>query len=67
MKILVSTDSSCLVNYESLNKYNINVFPLNVIVDGEEYLDGITINQDQLCEAMRACLRSTFFHSSSKP
>ena len=54
MKILVSTDSSCLVNYESLNKYNINVFPLNVIVDGEEYLDGITINQDQLCKAMRA-------------
>ena len=54
MKILISTDSSCLVNYESLKKYNIKVFPLNVIVDGEEYLDGITINQDQLCKAMRA-------------
>lgn len=54
MKILVSTDSSCLVDYESLKKYSISVFPLNVIVDGEEYLDGITINQDQLCAAMRA-------------
>lgn len=53
MKILVSTDSSSLVNYESLKKYNINVFPLNVIVDGEEFLDGITINQDQLKDAMR--------------
>ena len=53
MKILVSTDSSCLINNEMLKKYEINVFPLNVIIDREEYLDGITINQDQLCEAMR--------------
>ena len=54
MKILVSTDTSCLVNYEALKKHEISVFPLNVIVDGEEYLDGITINQDQLKDAMRA-------------
>lgn len=53
MKILISTDSSCLVNRDGIKKYDINVFPLNVIVDGEEFLDGITINQDQLCEAMR--------------
>ena len=53
MKILVSTDSSCLVNNEMLKKYEISVFPLNVIIDGEEFLDGVTINQDQLCEAMR--------------
>ena len=54
MKVLVSTDTSCLVNNESLKKYDIKVFPLNVIIDGEEYLDGVTINQDQLKEAMRA-------------
>lgn len=53
MKILVSTDTSCLVNYEVLKKYEISVFPLNVIIDGEEYLDGVTINQDQLKDAMR--------------
>ena len=35
MKVLISTDTSCLVNYEGLEKYNISVFPLNVIVDGE--------------------------------
>ena len=54
MKILVSTDTSCLVNNEMMKKYEISVFPLNVIIDGEEYLDGVTINQDQLCEAMRS-------------
>ena len=47
MKVLVSTDTSCLINYDVLKKYEISVFPLNVIIDGEEYLDGVTIKQDQ--------------------
>ncbi len=54
MKVLISTDTSCLINYEALKKYDISVFPLNVIVNGEEFLDGITINQEQLCQAMRS-------------
>lgn len=54
MKILISTDTSCLIDYESIKKYEINIFPLNVIVDGEEFLDGITINQEQLKTAMRS-------------
>lgn len=53
MKILISTDTSCLINKEGLDKFNISVFPLNVIIDGQEYLDGITINQDELAKAMR--------------
>jgi len=53
MKILVSTDTSCIINYEMMKKYDISIFPLNVIIDGEEFLDGVTINQEQLCEAMR--------------
>lgn len=54
MKILVSTDTSCLINNDMMKKYEISIFPLNVIIDGEEFLDGVTINQDQLCEAMRS-------------
>lgn len=54
MKVLVSTDTSCLINYETLKKYDISLFPLNVIVDGQEFLDGITINQEQLESDMRA-------------
>ncbi len=54
MKTLISVDTSCLINYEMLEKYEISVFPLNVIIEGEEYLDGKTINQEQLCEAMRS-------------
>lgn len=54
MKTLISTDTSCQLNYETLKKYDISVFALNVIVDGEEFLDGITIDQDALCSAMRS-------------
>ncbi len=54
MKVLVSTDTSCLINYDVLNKYEISVFPLNVIIDGKEYLDGVTIKQDFLRDEMRA-------------
>lgn len=54
MKTLISTDTSCLVNYEVLKKYDISVFALNVIVDGEEFLDGITIDQPTLRDAMRS-------------
>ena len=54
MKILVSADTSCLVSVDVLKKNNISVFPLNVIVDGEEFLDGVTIDQDKLKDDMRS-------------
>ena len=54
MKILISTDTSCVLSYESLKKYNISIFPLNVIVDGEEFLDSVTINQETLKNYMRS-------------
>ena len=54
MKILISTDTSCVLSYESLKKYNISIFPLNVIVDGEEFLDSVTINQETLKVDMRS-------------
>ena len=54
MKTLISTDTSCLVRNDALKKYDISLFPLNVIVDGEEFLDGITINQEQLKLDMRS-------------
>lgn len=54
MKRLISTDTSAVINYEVFKKNDLSVFALNVIVDGEEFLDGITINQQTLCEAMRS-------------
>ena len=54
MKVLISTDTSAVLNYDVFKKNDLSVFALNVIVDGKEYLDGITIDQPTLCEAMRS-------------
>ena len=54
MKILVSSDTSCVLNYGLLKKHGISFFPLNVIVDGEEFLDGVNISQQELAVAMRS-------------
>ena len=54
MKILISTDTSCLITNDCLKKHDISVFPLNVIINGEEFLDGVTINQAELKDAMRS-------------
>ena len=48
MKIAISTDTSCTISKALAEKLNIKVFPLNVIVNGEEFLDGISINQEKL-------------------
>ena len=46
MKIAISTDTSCTIPSELAKKLNIYVFPLNVIVNGEEFLDTVSINQE---------------------
>ncbi len=54
MKVLISTDTSAVLTYDVFKKNELSVFALNVIVDGEEFLDGVTIDQDTLCKAMRS-------------
>ena len=54
MRVLISTDSTSRVNKNVFDKTGIKVFPLNVIIDGQEYLDGVTITQEELAAEMRA-------------
>ena len=54
MKIYISTDTSAKVKKDFFDKYDISVYPLNVIIDGQEFLDGVTIEQDELGKAMRS-------------
>lgn len=53
MKILITSDSTCSLPRTEAEKIGLPILPLNVIVDGVEYHDGIDINQDKLCEMMR--------------
>ena len=53
MKIAISSDSTCAISQKEAKEIGIYILPLNVIVDGEEYHDGITIEQEKLNKMMR--------------
>lgn len=53
MKILITSDSTCALSREEAKKIGLPILPLNVIVDGTEYHDGIDIDPDKLCKMMR--------------
>ncbi|MBU3191088.1 DegV family protein [Clostridium bowmanii] len=40
-KIKIITDSTCDLNSEVIDKYNIEVFPLLVNIENETYMDGV--------------------------
>lgn len=48
MKIKITTDSTCDLSDELLEKHNISVLPLTVIKDGKSYLDRVTITPDEI-------------------
>lgn len=53
-KIAISSDTTCALNQEIAKKLGLFLMPLNVIVDGVEYHDGIDITIDELAAKMRA-------------
>ena len=52
-KTIISCDTTCAIYGKEREDLGIYVIPLNVIVNGEEKLDGISINHEQLCKDMR--------------
>ena len=54
MKIAISTDTTSTISLDLAKKLGIYVFPLNVIINGEEFLDGVSITPSKLSEEMKA-------------
>lgn len=54
MKIAVSSDSTLSISQKEAQKLGIFVMPLNVLVDGVEYHDGISITNEELAVYMRS-------------
>ena len=48
MKILITSDSSCDLNKEQLEEYNIQTLPLYVNLNGEEFQDGVNITPQDI-------------------
>lgn len=52
-KIAVSSDTTCAISKENAKKLGLFLLPLNVIVDGVEFHDGIDIDHNTLASKMR--------------
>ncbi len=48
MKIKITSDSTCDLSAELLEKYDISLMPLTVVKDGVEYKDGVTITPAEI-------------------
>ena len=47
-KIILSADSTCDLDEELKERYHVNYFPLHINLNGEDYLDNITITPEQV-------------------
>lgn len=48
MKIKITSDSTCDLSAEIVEKYNIGIFPLTVIKNNESFKDNVTIKPDDI-------------------
>ena len=64
MKIALVTDSTANLSKEEIEKYNINVLPIPIYIDDQEYLEGIDIDSEKLFETQR---NGSGFPSTSQP
>ena len=51
--VILSADSTCDLGDELYARHNVHLIPFNVILDGKEYLDGVTITPDQIYQVYR--------------
>lgn len=54
MKIKITSDSTCDLSAELLEKNNITIVPLTVIKDGQAYSDGVTITPAEIFDHVAA-------------
>ena len=50
-KIILSADSTCDLGDELKARYDVSYYPYHINLDGEEYLDNVTITTDKIYEA----------------
>ncbi|QGH35647.1 DegV family EDD domain-containing protein [Gracilibacillus salitolerans] len=53
MTVKILADSACDLSSEDLHQFDIEVLPLTVQLDGEDYEDGVSISSKKVYDAMR--------------
>lgn len=54
MRIKITSDSTCDLSKELLERYDITILPLSVIKNGEAFLDGVTITSQEIFDHVAA-------------
>lgn len=49
-KIRIIADSTCDLSQNLINKYDITIIPLNIVLDTKSYMDGMEITPDEIYE-----------------
>lgn len=64
MKIAVVTDSTSYLSAEEVDRYQIHVVPIPVVIDGRSYNEGVDITTEEFWDKLR---NSKSFPSTSQP
>ena len=51
MKVQISSDSTCDLSRELVEKYRVAIVPLSVIIDGQSYKDGVDVTPEMIFRA----------------
>ena len=52
MKVKITADSTCDLGPELIEKYNVTIAPLSVIIDGHSYKDGVDVMPENIFRAV---------------
>ena len=52
MKVKISADSTCDLSPELVEKYDVTIAPLSVIIDGHSYKDGVDVTPENIFRAV---------------
>ena len=55
MSVRIISDSACDMTQSEAKELDVIILPLKTMIDGEEYLDGVTITAEQFYEKLETC------------
>ena len=55
MAVKIISDSACDISQSEARGLDLTVQPLKTVIDGEEYLDGVTITTEEFYEKLESC------------
>lgn len=53
-KVILSADSTCDLGQELKERYQVSYYPFHIILDGQDYMDNVTITPDEIYQAYRS-------------